>query len=121
VNPKIVEKGLREMRQENASVHWAFLTRDGVVISQELPEGVHHETFAIMCATMLGAAHTLNSEFPEGEIERIVIEAGRYRVLVVGLDQNTLVAFVVPRNLDVSAILVYLQKLKKTADKAAAE
>ena len=117
VNPKVFEKGLRDLRQENASIHWAFLTRDGVVITQELPEGVHHETFAIMCATMLGAAHTLNSEFPEGEIERIVVEAGRYRVLVVGVDQNTLVAFVVPRNLDVSSLLVYLQKIKKQADK----
>ena len=117
MNPKVMEKGLRDLRQENGSIHWAFLTRDGVVISQELPEGVHHETFAIMCATMLGAAHTLNSEFPEGEIERIIVEAGRYRVLVVGLDINTLVALVLPRNLDISSLLLYIQKIKKQADK----
>ena len=91
---KIVEKGLRDLREGNASIYWAYMTRDGTVLAHDLPEGVHHDTFAIMCATILGAAHTMNSEFPEGDIERIVVEAGRYRVLVNGFDQDTLIALV---------------------------
>jgi predicted regulator of Ras-like GTPase activity (Roadblock/LC7/MglB family) len=112
----VIEKGLRDLREGNPSVFWAFVTRDGVVLSHDLPEGVHQETFAIMCATLLGAAHTLNSEFPEGEVERIIVEAGRYRVLVTGLDQDSLMALVVPRNMDIGALLVYLQKIRKQAE-----
>lgn len=111
----VIEKGLRDLREGNPAVHWAYMARDGVVLTQDLPDGVHHETFAIMCATILGAAHTLNSEFPEGEVERIMIEAGRYRVLVMGIDQDTLMSLVVPRNMDISSLLVYVQKVLKAA------
>ena len=113
---EVILKGLKDLRESNPAVHWAFMARDGVVLQQDLPDGVHHETFAIMCATILGAAHTLNSEFPEGEVERIVVEAGRYRVMVMGLDLESLLAVVVPRNMDISSLLVYLQKVKQHAD-----
>jgi predicted regulator of Ras-like GTPase activity (Roadblock/LC7/MglB family) len=112
----IIEKGLRELHEGNPSVHWAFVARDGVVLAHDLPQGVHHETFAIMCATLLGAAHTLNSEFPEGDVERIIVEAGRYRVLVTGMDKEALLSLVVPRNMDIGALLVYLQKIRKQAE-----
>lgn len=118
---RIIEKGLRDLREGNPSVYWAYVARDGVVISQDLPDGVHQDTFAIMCATMLGAAHTLNSEFPDSEVERIILESGRYRMLLVGLDQDSIVALVVPRNLDISALLVYLQKIKKQAEQLEGE
>jgi len=110
-----IEKGLRDLREGNSSVYWALMARDGVVLTSELPEGVHNDTFAIMCATMLGAALTLNSEFPEGDVERIIVEAGRYRVIVIGLDIERLMAVVVPRNMDMSSLLVYVQKIMKQA------
>ena len=111
----IIEKGLRELREGNPAVHWALMARDGVVLNNDLPDGVHHETFAIMCATMLGAALTLNSEFPDGEVERIIVEAGKYRVIVIGLDLEALLAVIVPKNMDISSLLVYLQKIIKQA------
>ena len=113
---EVVEKGLRDLREGNPAVHWAIMARDGVVLKAELPDGVHHETFAIMCATMLGAALTLNSEFPEGDVERIVIEAGRYRVIVIGMDIESLISIIVPRNMDLSSLLVYIQKIRKQAE-----
>lgn len=109
----MIEKGLRDLREGNPAVHWALMARDGVVLTTDLPEGVHSETFAIMCATMLGAALTLNSEFPEGDVERIIVEAGRYRVIVIGLDMERLMAIVAPRNMDISSLLVYVQKIMK--------
>jgi predicted regulator of Ras-like GTPase activity (Roadblock/LC7/MglB family) len=115
---EVVEKGLRELREGNPAVHWAIMSRDGVVMHAELPDGVHHETFAIMCATMLGAALTLNSEFPEGDVERIIVEAGRYRVIVIGLDLERLMAIIVPRNMDLSSLLVYIQKVRKQSEGA---
>lgn len=111
----VIEKGLRDLREGNPAVHWAIMARDGVVLKAELPDGVHHETFAIMCATMLGAALTLNSEFPEGEVERIIVEAGRYRVIVIGVDLERLIAVIAPRNMDLSSLLVYIQKIRKQA------
>ena len=112
----VIEQGLRDLRKGNPAVHWALMARDGVVLTSDLPDGVHHETFAIMCATMLGAALTLNSEFPEGEVERIIVEAGRYRVIVIGIDLERLMALVVPRNMDLGSLLVYVQKVRKQAE-----
>ena len=114
---QMIEKGLRDLREGNPAVHWALMARDGVVLTHDLPDGVHQDTFAIMCATMLGAAHTLNSEFPDGEVERIVLEAGRYRVMIIGLDQDTLMAITVPRNMDLGSLLVYVQKVITQAKK----
>ena len=111
----IVEKGLRDLREGNPAIYWAVVARDGVVITEELPENVHHETFAIMCATLLGAAHTLNSEFPDSDVERIIIEAGKFRLLIIGVDLESLVAVILPRNLDLSSLLVYLQRILKQA------
>lgn len=112
----VIEQGLRDLRKGNPAVHWALMSRDGVVLTADLPEGVHYETFAIMCATMLGAALTLNSEFPEGEVERIIVEAGRYRVIIIGIDLERLMALVVPRNMDLGSLLVYIQKVRKQAE-----
>lgn len=110
---KTIEKGMRDLREGNPAVYWALVARDGVTLSSDLPDGVHSETYGIMCATLLGAAHTLNSEFPEGEVERIIVEAGRYRVMVMGLDGDTLLSLIVPRNMDLSSLLVYIQKIRK--------
>jgi len=110
---KAIEKGMRELREGNPAVHWALVARDGVVLSSQLPQGVHSETFGIMCATLLGAAHTLNSEFPEGEVERVIVEAGRYRVVVMGLDVDALLSIIIPRNMDLSSLLVFIQKIRK--------
>ena len=109
----IIEKGLRDLRGGNPAIYWAVMARDGVVISYDLPENVHHETFAIMCATLLGAAHTLNSEFPDSDVERIIIEAGKFRLLIIGVDRDSLIAVMMPRNLDLSSLLVYLQRVIK--------
>ena len=113
MNGGIVEKGLRELREGNPAIYWAVMARDGVTISYELPENVHHETFSIMCATLLGAAHTLNSEFPDSDVERIIIEAGKFRLLIIGVDLDVLIAVILPRNLDLSSLLVYLQRIIK--------
>jgi predicted regulator of Ras-like GTPase activity (Roadblock/LC7/MglB family) len=110
---RVMEKGMRELREGNPAVHWALVARDGVILTEDLPDGVHGETYGIMCATLLGAAHTLNSEFPEGEVERIIVEAGRYRVMVMGLDADTLLSVIVPRNMDLSSLLVYIQRIRK--------
>ncbi len=110
---KAIERGMKDLREGNPAVYWAIAARDGVTLSAELPDGVHSETFGIMCATLLGAAHTLNSEFPEGDVERVIVEAGRYRVMVMGLDGEILLALIVPRNMDLSSLLVYIQKIRK--------
>ena len=53
----------------------ALVSRDWSVLFADLPTGVYTETFAIMCATILGAAATANSELNLAPPERIIAQA----------------------------------------------
>ncbi len=65
-----VVEAVCEMRQRTGAVVAAILARDGTVLSADVPPGVSAETFAILCATIFGAAGTLGSELRRGRPQR---------------------------------------------------
>lgn len=69
-----IKERLLGLRDCCGAVASAVVTRDGLVIAADVPPGTFVETFAIMCATMLGAAVTSNNELRRGSPERITIE-----------------------------------------------
>jgi len=84
------------------------------VIAADLPEGVSFDTFSIMCATLLGAASTANSELRVGTPQTIVVESEDSKLVVVGAGRKALVVAVLPSSGDESAAKRELLKLSDT-------
>ena len=82
----------------------ALIGRNGTVVAADLPLEVYPETFAIMCATTMGAATTANAELgrspPEGLVfagadsTTVLRAAGRTALLVAMVEPGSDVAMV---------------------------
>jgi len=89
MNEQINER-LSGLRDSCGAVASAVLTRDGLVIAADVPPGTFVETFAIMCATMLGAAVTSNNELKRGVPERITVEGNDTKTYILATGKKTL-------------------------------
>jgi predicted regulator of Ras-like GTPase activity (Roadblock/LC7/MglB family) len=83
--------GLRDCCGAVAS---AVVSRDGLVIAADVPPGTFVETFAIMCATILGAAVTSNNELKRGNPDRITIEGPDSKTYIMAAGKKALVVAV---------------------------
>ncbi len=103
-----VIKKLKEDLQAHAC---ALVSRDGLVLSAEVPNGVYTETFAIMCATILGAAATANTELSRAPPDQIVVEGPDSKTLIVGSGKKALLVAVVNHDADTQSDLKALAKV----------
>lgn len=109
-----LKPALRALRQSCGSIASAIISRDGLVIAADLPEGVSMDTFAIMCATLIGAASTANSELRVGTPMSVLVESEDSKLVVVGAGRKALVVTVLPSRGDPAAAKRELLKLSDT-------
>lgn len=108
-----LKPALRALRQSCGAFASAVISRDGLVIAADVPEGVSMETFGIMCATLLGAASTAHSELRVGTPVHVIVESEDAKMVVVGAGRKALIVTVVGRKGDAA---VALKKLDELAD-----
>jgi uncharacterized protein len=89
----------------------ALVSRNGVVVFADLPAGVYSETFAIMCATIFGAAANANAELSRAPPERIVIEGNDSTTVIFGRAEKALLIAVVDKSADVTKVLAEVGKV----------
>lgn len=113
-----LQEKLNELRTDFNAMSSAVMSRDGLMIAADIPDGVIPETFTIMVATMMGAASTAHSELKLGQplVQRVTSE--KYEMLVVGAGRYGLVVSVVPKGTDFAAVL---EKLKVITDSLEAD
>jgi len=68
----------------------AVVSRDGLLLAADVPNDVHGETFAIMSATMLGAAITANSELNKNMPHKVVVHSEDGHTTIAGAGANSL-------------------------------
>src|SRR5258708_31652350 len=90
---------IKDLKSRISGIAVALVSRDGLVLYADVPAGVYTETFAIMCATILGAAATANTELNRAPPERIVIEGNDSKTIIVGSGKKALL----PPGVDQSA------------------
>lgn len=95
-----LKPSLRALRQSCGAIASAVVSRDGLVIAADVPEGVSMETFGIMCATLLGAASTAHSELRVGTPQHIVVDAEDTKMILVGAGRKALIVAVIGRKGD---------------------
>src|SRR2546428_7518275 len=75
-----LERMLRQLRDTCGSQAAAVVSRDGLVIAGDMPESISRETFAIMCATILGAGMTAATELRVPSPNHIVLATNETRI-----------------------------------------
>jgi predicted regulator of Ras-like GTPase activity (Roadblock/LC7/MglB family) len=85
-----VEPILTELKKSGKVDATAVVSRDGILIGAEIPPEVHGETFAIMSATMLGAAITANSELNKNMPSKVLVESDDGVTIVAGAGINSI-------------------------------
>jgi predicted regulator of Ras-like GTPase activity (Roadblock/LC7/MglB family) len=102
---------IKDLKTRIGGLATALVSRDGLVLYADVPSGVYTETFAIMCATILGAAATANTELNRSPPERIVIEGSDSKTVIVGSGKKALLVAVVDRSADESAVVAEATKV----------
>ncbi len=100
-----LEKILKGLKDDSKIVASAVVTRDGLLIASDIPDGVHEETFAIMSATMLGAGVTANSELKRSVPDRIIVEGADGRLVITGAGPNMLLVVVIANGVDMATLI----------------
>ncbi len=72
---------LGELNNISEVVTSIVVSRSGMHISGDAPDGVHLETFVAMAAILLGSAETAISEL-KGELEDVFVELDRSRIII---------------------------------------
>ena len=106
-----VNEVVKGLKTRIGALACALISRDGTVLSAEMPEGVYSETFAIMCATMLGAAATSNTELNRAPPAHVLVEGPDSKMFIVGCGKKTLLAAMVGHDRDTMATLDELSKV----------
>jgi len=88
----------------------AVITRDGLLVSSELPRDVDAETFAAMSATMFGAAETAVSELKKGSVKRVISEARDCKLVAVDAGPSAVIVALVRAEANIGLILVEIIK-----------
>ena len=81
----------------------ALIARDGSTLSSSLGEDVSIDTFAIMSATMLGAADTASREIGKSTIRKMVVKNEDGQIAIYPAGQRNLLVMVfdsMPDDLD---------------------
>lgn len=78
--------------------------RDGLPMLLRFPRPVQEETFSAMAAALLGAAEAALIELAEQAPASAIVEAGRVRLHVSGLDDTHLLVVAVPTTMDAAKL-----------------
>ena len=104
---------IKDLKSRISGIAVSLVSRDGLVLYADVPAGVYTETFAIMCATILGAAATANTELNRAPPEKIVIEGNDSKTIIVGSGKKALLVAVVDQSADANRVL---QEVGKVAE-----
>ncbi len=102
---------IKDLKSRINGVAAALVSRDGLVLYADVPTGVYTETFAIMCATILGAAATANTELNRSPPERIVVDGPDSKTIIVGSGKKALLVAVVDQTADGQRVLAEVVKV----------
>jgi predicted regulator of Ras-like GTPase activity (Roadblock/LC7/MglB family) len=86
-----------------------LVSRSGMHISGNTPDGVHLETFVAMSAILLGSAETAISDI-KGELENILVELDRSRIVISSAGNKALLVVVTTTKDNFPALLDHIKK-----------
>jgi predicted regulator of Ras-like GTPase activity (Roadblock/LC7/MglB family) len=109
VNNGPVEDILGELNSNPEIVTSVLVSRSGMHISGNAPNGVHLETFVAMSAILLGSAETAISDI-KGELDNILVEMDRSRIVISSAGNKALLVVVTNTKDNFPTLLDHIKK-----------
>ena len=100
---------LGELNNNENVVSSVVVSRSGMHIAGNPPDGVHLETFVAMSAILLGSAETAISEL-KGDLEEVLIELSRSRIIIEEAGNKALLVVVTNTKENFSPLLTNIKK-----------
>ncbi|HLY77618.1 MAG TPA: roadblock/LC7 domain-containing protein [Thermoplasmata archaeon] len=94
-----------ELKASLEAVAVAIVSDDGRMLHSALPSGVSAESFAVMSATIVGAAATVSSDLKQTPPDHIVIRGTDFTTILARLDSASLLVTVVGATSDADRVL----------------
>lgn len=116
-----VKQRLDELAAQPGIVGAALVSRDGLPVLDASKRPINTETFSAMSATVMGAAEAALSELAENRVVRIVADADRMRLVLVGVTDEFLLVTIAEQNADLSALVKKVEKAASDVSKAVSE
>jgi len=101
---------LHDLKERVDGLAAALVARDGTVLYAELPGNVCADTFAVMCATIVGAGVTAHGELSRSVPESIVINGSDSRTVIIARGTGPILVVVVDLSTDLSKVLAEVGK-----------
>ena len=100
-------KDLRTSEIEGSMI----VARDGLEVASDLiEEGFDRDSFAAMSAAMQGAAETAMYELKQGEINQIIVDAKKGRIISVSSGKKTILVALIKPEGNLGLVLIELEK-----------
>jgi predicted regulator of Ras-like GTPase activity (Roadblock/LC7/MglB family) len=96
---------IEELKASVEAVAVAIVSDDGRMLHSALPTGVSTETFAVMSATIVGAAATVSSDLKQTPPDHIVIRGNDFTTILARFDSASLLVTVVGASADPDQLL----------------
>ncbi len=93
---------LNELRINHDIEICAVISRNGIPLAYELPNGVHIDAFSTLSATILGASEVIYSGLRKNVPEHVLIESNGTNYIAIGVGPKALL--VAMSSLDSSAL-----------------
>ena len=94
-----------EFKTALAAVAVAIVSDDGRMLQSALPSGVSAESFAVMSATIVGAAATVSSDLKQTPPDHIVIRGTDFITILARFNSESLLVTVVGSTVDPDQLL----------------
>lgn len=96
---------IEELKSAVEAVAVAIVSDDGLMLHSVLPSGVSGESFAMMSATIVGAAATVSSDLKQTPPDHIVVRGVDFTTILARFDQTSLLVTVVGASADPDQLL----------------
>ncbi|MCD4765377.1 MAG: roadblock/LC7 domain-containing protein [Methanosarcinales archaeon] len=106
----ILQEFITDLKNRGGIEACAIVSRDGLLMSSDMPDGIMGETFAAMSATMLGAAETTTTELNKGLPSRITVESQNGKLICMGAGSKALLVVMAKPDTGLGLILVEVEK-----------
>ncbi len=107
---EMLEKVLKDLKSDGDLEAGAVVSRDGLLIAEDISHNINADSFAAMTATMLGAAETATSELRKGVPDRVIVEGKDGKIIATGSGFKALLVTMASPNANLGLILLEMSK-----------
>ncbi|MFX1413076.1 MAG: roadblock/LC7 domain-containing protein [Promethearchaeota archaeon] len=107
-----LSKELEKLELVTGIIGAAIVNRNGLTIISNLPRNIDDRKFGAMAATTFGAMESAISTIDDKLVD-ITVEYIDYLLVMLSIDENTIIVSLVDRNIDLGLIFIEIEECLK--------